>query len=380
MEMRNLKNGKISLLGFGLMRLPCKTGFGEVDIDKGIEMVDYALAHGVNYFDTAWMYHEGNSERFAGEALSRHDRSAFFLADKMPLVSVSAEEDVERIFNEQLKKCRTDYFDFYLLHNINQAHFKTMETFAVYEKLKAKQERGLIKHLGFSFHERPELMRQVIGRYDWDFAQIQLNYVDWELQQAGTLYEMLAQKNIPVNIMEPVRGGALANLPDEAAALFKAANPAASPASWALRYAASLPGVQVVLSGMSTLEQVQDNVETMSAFTLLTDDERGVIEAVLNAYRKAATVPCTSCRYCMDCPSGVEIPKNLAVYNNYSAHAESNPMAGMIFEMEYSLFKEEERAANCVECGECKTRCPQHIDIPRWLKTISGLHEQFVKA
>jgi predicted aldo/keto reductase-like oxidoreductase len=381
METRNLKNGNLSLLGFGLMRLPVKAAYGAVDVAQGITMVDYALSKGVNYFDTAWMYHNGNSEYFAGEALSRHHRSGFYLADKMPLMSLTAEEDVERIFKEQLKKCRTSYFDFYLLHNINQAHIKTVESFKVYEKLKEKQKQGLITHLGFSFHDRPELLQTLVDQYDWDFAQIQLNYVDWELQQAEKLYRILEQKSIPVHIMEPVRGGSLANLPEEVQVIFKTADPQASPASWALRYAASLPGVQVVLSGMSTLEQVQDNVKTMSPFKPLTQDERVVIENALAAYRKAAAIPCTSCRYCMDCPQGVEIPKNLGIYNNYQrAISQANPMANFLFEMEYRLFKASEQASHCVSCGDCKAHCPQHIDIPHWIKAITDLHEHCLKA
>ena len=380
METRNLKNGNLSLLGFGLMRLPVKAEHGAVDVAQGITMVDYALLKGVNYFDTAWMYHNGNSEYFAGEALSRHHRSGFYLADKMPLMSLTAEEDVERIFQEQLKKCRTPYFDFYLLHNINQAHIKALESFKVYEKLKEKQKQGLITHLGFSFHDRPELLQTVVDQYDWDFAQIQLNYVDWELQQAEKLYRILERKSIPVHIMEPVRGGSLANLPEDVQVIFKAADPQASPASWALRYAASLPGVQVVLSGMSTLEQVQDNVKTMSPFKPLTQDERVVIENALAAYRKAGAIPCTNCRYCMDCPQGVEIPKNLGIYNNYQrAVSQSNPMANFLFEMEYRLFKASEQASNCADCGDCKTRCPQHIDIPHWIGAIAELHEQCLK-
>jgi predicted aldo/keto reductase-like oxidoreductase len=380
METRNLKNGNLSLLGFGLMRLPVKGEYGEVDVAQGITMVDYALSKGVNYFDTAWMYHNGKAEYFAGEALSRHERSGFYLADKMPLMSLTAEADVDRIFKEQLKKCRTPYFDFYLLHNINQAHIKTAESFKVYEKLKEKQKQGLITYLGFSFHDRPELLQAVVDRYDWDFAQIQLNYVDWELQQAEKLYRILEQQSIPVHIMEPVRGGSLANLPEEVGLIFKTAAPQASPASWALRYAASLPGVQVVLSGMSTLEQVQDNVKTMSPFKPLTPEERAVIETALAAYRKAATIPCTNCRYCMDCPQGVEIPKNLGIYNNYQrAISQSNPMANFLFEMEYRLFKEAEQASNCIGCGDCKTRCPQHIDIPHWINVITELHQQCLK-
>jgi predicted aldo/keto reductase-like oxidoreductase len=376
MEKRKLKNGELSLLGFGLMRLPCKEASQEIDTRAAEEMVDYAIAQGVNYFDTAYMYHEGKSESFAGEALSRHKRSSYNLATKMPLMALKTKADVERIFNEQLKKCRTEYFDFYLLHNISVDHLRIAESCGVYEQLSKKKELGFIKYLGFSFHDRPELLRKVVEKYDWDFAQIQLNYLDWELQNAKEQYEILAGRDIPVNVMEPVRGGTLAKLCDEAIRIFKEADPKVSAASWAIRYAASLPRVQVVLSGMSNLEQVKDNVQTMSPFTPLTGAEYKVIEKALAAYRRAASVPCTSCRYCMDCPSGVEIPKNLAVYNNYQvALANKHPMANFLFQMEYHILGETQLASSCTRCEQCKSRCPQHIDIPRWMGEISKLHE-----
>jgi predicted aldo/keto reductase-like oxidoreductase len=381
MEKRNLKNGELSLLGFGLMRLPCREGSREIDTSQATAMIDLALDQGINYFDTAYMYHEGNSELFAGEALSRHDRGSYNLATKMPLMTVKTKADVERIFNEQLKKCKTGYFDFYLLHNINQDHLPAAEQNNVYEQLKEKQRQGLIRRLGFSFHDRPELLRKVVDKYDWDFAQIQLNYLDWELQNAKEQYEILTRKGIPVNVMEPVRGGTLAKLCDASIKIFSEADPKASPASWAIRYAASLPNVQVVLSGMSSLEQLRDNIGTMAPLKPLTEREYQVIEKALAAYRGSATIPCTSCRYCMDCPEGVEIPKNLAVYNNYQvALANKHPMGGFLFEMEYRLLGEKGRAASCVACGQCASRCPQHIEIPRWMETIRKLHEQFKTA
>jgi len=372
MEKRDFGNGNVSLLGFGLMRLPCTTSHADIDRKTAGEMIDTAIAGGINYFDTAYMYHEGQSENFAGEALSRYERQSFYLADKMPIMQIQSAADVERIFNEQLKKCRTPYFDFYLLHGIQGHLVKITQDCRVYEQLLKKKEAGLIRHLGFSFHDRPELLRKIIGEHKYDFVQIQLNYLDWELQNSSGQYKILADANIPVHVMEPVRGGALAALCDESVRIFKEADSNASPASWALRFAASLPGVQVVLSGMSTLEQVKDNIKTFSPFMPLGDAERIVIDAALDAYRKTAPVPCTACRYCMDCPSGVEIPKNLAIYNNYARKlAEKNPSAEFLFKLEYGLLKPEERAASCEACGQCAELCPQHIDIPRWMKEIT---------
>jgi predicted aldo/keto reductase-like oxidoreductase len=379
METRKNKNSSkgISLLGFGFMRLPLKEGGSqEIDTPKGIEMVDYAIQHGVNYFDSAWMYHAGNSELFAGTALSAYDREKFYLATKMPLMFLKTKDDVERIFNEQLKKCKVDYFDFYLLHNISRDHLKIAEACKTYEQLEKKKEQGLIRPLGFSIHDRPELLKEVTARYDWDFAQIQLNYLDWEQQQAKEQYEILSGKNIPVNVMEPVRGGALAKLSGKAIEILKAADPAASPASWAIRFAASLPGVQTVLSGMTDLDQVKDNVATLENFKSLNEKEYKVIAEALTAYKASGAVPCTGCRYCMDCPAGVDIPRVLSVYNNYLANkAENNPMHGFLFDMEYKILGADKQASLCVKCGQCESRCPQHIEISRLMEEINSLYE-----
>ncbi|MDR2159261.1 MAG: aldo/keto reductase [Treponema sp.] len=378
METRRYKETgeTVSLLGFGLMRLPLqKEGGQEIDRVRAQEMVDHAIDRGVNYFDTAYMYHEGKSEPFAGEALSKHDRKRFNLATKMPLSFIKTEADVERIFLEQLQKCRVEYFDFYLLHNINQDYLKTAEACRVYEQLKEKQRQGKIRRLGFSFHDRPELLEAVTKKYDWDFAQIQLNYLDWELQNAKEQYQILESRGIPVVIMEPVRGGTLASLCEESVALFKAAAPGASPASWALRFAASLPGVITVLSGMSTMDQLRDNITTMEHFTPLNSEEYRVIEKALAAFRRSGTVPCTACRYCMDCPEGIDIPRALGIYNNYLlATAHRHPMAGFLFDGEYKILGEEKQAHHCIQCNQCSARCPQHINIPRWMKLIDELH------
>jgi predicted aldo/keto reductase-like oxidoreductase len=287
---------------------------------------------------------------------------------------------VERIFNEQLAKCRTEYFDFYLLHNISRGHLQLAETCRVYEQLKEKQRQGRIRRLGFSFHDRPELLREVTEKYDWDFAQIQLNYMDWDLQNAKEEYSILADRGIPVNVMEPVRGGALASLCEASLRIFKEANPAASAASWALRFAASLPGVLVVLSGMSDMSQMRDNVSTMEHFKPLSADEYAVIEKALTAFKASAAIPCTGCRYCVgspDCPAGVDIPRVLGIYNNYLlGKANRAPMNDFRFDMEYNILGEEKQAQHCVQCNRCAERCPQHIEIPRWMQVIHRFHEE----
>lgn len=373
MEKRNLGNGTTSLLGFGLMRLPHINSVADIDMKTAIEMVDTAIASGVDYFDTAWMYHNGESERFAGEALSRHNRTLYKLANKMPLAFIETAGDVERIFNEQLRKCRVDYFDYYLLHNINRQSVETMERCHAYEQILKKKEAGYIGKLGFSFHDTPDLLQDTINKHEFDFAQIQLNYVDWEMQNASELYAILSTKGIPVHVMEPVRGGTLAKPGNEAVQIFGEAAPGVSPASWALRYAASLPGVQVVLSGMSTPEQLANNITTFSPLKPLSDYERTVIDRAVVAWRKTAAIPCTACRYCMDCPAGVEIPKNLAVYSNYKRNVkEKHPLTDMLFGMEYGFLKSEGQASLCTACGECIEKCPQNINIPVWMQKIAA--------
>jgi predicted aldo/keto reductase-like oxidoreductase len=379
METRRYKNSNelISLLGFGCMRLPLKENKNEIDKEKAQEMVDYAISHGINYFDTAYMYHEGQSESFIGEALSKHHRNSFNLATKMPLAFVSSEADVERIFREQLQKCRVDYFDYYLLHNINEKNLRKVESYKIYEIIKEKQRQGKIRRLGFSFHDRPELLAEVVEKYDWDFAQIQLNYMDWELQDAERQYQILKDNEIPIIVMEPIRGGSLATLSEKSVELFKNANPQASIASWALRYAASLPQVLVVLSGMSNLAQMQDNIQTIDRFKPLEKNEYAVIEKALATYRISATIPCTACRYCMDCPSGVDIPRILAIYNNYLVRkSQANPMSALLFDMDSMILGEENQSHHCVKCNQCADHCPQQIDIPRWMDIITTFSEE----
>ena len=371
MEYRELRGGKekVSLLGFGCMRLPrLYPDKPEIDTELGQRMVDYAYSHGVNYFDTACPYHEGLSEPFIGAALSKYPRESYNLVTKLPTWLINGEADIEHYFNEQLQKCGVDYFDFYLVHSLNAERFETVQKLHIFENLCELKAKGKIRHIGFSFHDKPDVLERILAAHDWEFAQIQLNYLDWELQDARRQYELIEQKGIQCTIMEPVRGGMLATLTPEAVDCFQQANPNVSTASWAIRYAASLPNVLTVLSGMTNFDHVTDNVATMEAFRPLSQQEREVIDHALAAYRKAVTIPCTGCRYCMDCPAGVSIPEVFAAYNRY-ATSKSRSM----FEELYHALDAGQRADNCVACGTCLPKCPQHIDIPKHMKEIAAL-------
>ncbi|MDR2759485.1 MAG: aldo/keto reductase [Spirochaetaceae bacterium] len=360
----------VSLLGFGCMRLPLiDNDYSKIDYPLAKKMIDRAFEMGVNYFDTAWPYHEKMSEVFVGEALSKYPRDSYFLASKMPTWETfkSPQEDMEKLFSEQLKKCRVDYFDFYLIHSLDAEHLKNCRNYQMYEFLKKKKDEGKIRRLGFSFHDNGELLEEIVNSYAWDFAQIQLNYLDWEVLDAKRLYEYLTEKHIPVVVMEPVRGGALATLSDKAAGLLKKADPQASISSWAIRFAASLPNVMTVLSGMSTLEQVEDNIHTLSDFKPLSEGEYRIINEAVTAYKASGTIPCTGCRYCTDCPQGVAIPRIFSHYNLYQI--DKNKGA---FTNNYRSLLEQEKAHNCVSCGLCMTHCPQQIKIPDFLKEIAG--------
>ena len=367
---RRYKNSSLTvpLLGFGCMRLPLLApDKPEIDRTTAKKMVDLAMKAGCNYFDTAYMYHDGQSERCLGELLQAYSRDSYYLTDKMPVWFAKDAAGIERIFNEQLKRCRTSYFDFYMLHSLDTANWNLAQKFKAYEFLSRMKKEGKIRKLGFSFHDTPELLQKIVDACEWDFAQIQLNYLDWELYRSREQYEILTKAGIPVIVMEPLRGGALATLSPDASAILKKASPDSSNAAWALRYVASLPNVLCVLSGMSLPEHMEDNLKTFSPLRPLTDVERKTLDQALAAYRKHLAVPCTACRYCMPCPVGVEIPKIFGLYNQYKISGNK-----WLFSNNYNAIPEDSQASACVNCGRCVKHCPQKINIPQELGKINA--------
>jgi len=352
------------LLGFGLMRLPQKAG--GIDDETAEQMVAKAMAAGCNYFDTAYMYHKGDSESFVGRVLSKYPRDSYWLTSKMPIAMMNSAEDNERIFREQLERTKAGYFDFYFLHWLNAPHWENAKSFRTLDFMRKMQAEGKIRRLGFSFHGEPETLEVIAKSYPWDLVQIQLNYLDWDLCRSREQYEVLSNLGIPISVMEPLKGGTLVKLSPEAKRIFEQANPAASIASWGLRYVASLPNVQIVLSGMSSLEQMEDNLKTFSPLVPLDSTERGTIADALAAYRQAGAVPCTACRYCSPCPAGVDIPRNLALLNQVKAG-----MPVFHARLVYDEMQKAAQASACVACGACKRKCPQSIDIPAHMAEIT---------
>lgn len=357
----------LPLLGFGCMRLPQLSPDGpEIDYGTVKQMIDRAMKAGCNYFDTAYMYHDGRSERCLGDLLKAYPRDSYYLTDKMPVWFARDAAGIERIFREQLERCRTDYFDFYMLHSLDSANWELAQKYKACEFLERMKKEGKIRRLGFSFHDSPEVLRKIVDAREWDFAQIQLNYLDWELYRSREQYEILTGAGIPVIVMEPLRGGALATLSPDASDILRKADPHSSNAAWAFRYVASLPNVLCVLSGMTLPEHVEDNIRTFSPLKPLTESERKTLDQALAAYRKRLAVPCTACRYCMPCPAGVEIPKIFGLYNQYKISGNK-----WLFTNNYNVLPEDAKIASCVNCGKCTKHCPQKIQIPAELRKIA---------
>lgn len=360
---------KMPKLGFGLMRLPEKDG--KIDHDHLCRMVDAYLQAGMNYFDTAYVYHGGNSEKAIREALvKRHPRDSFMLATKLPAWCLKNKADRDRIFNEQLERCGVDYFDFYLLHSIEDGgNGDTYEKLDCFSWGLQKKAEGKIRHFGFSFHGSPAYLIRVLNAHpEIEFVQIQLNYADWTnpVVRSGELYQILHDRNIPMIIMEPVKGGTLASLTPELEAKYRAVRPEASIASWALRFVGSLPGVMTILSGMSTWEQMEDNIGTFTRFEPLSEDERAVVDQVRTIMLNVKQIGCTSCRYCTaGCPMNIAIPDVFRAMNTMTLYGDVfRPKAfygGL-------LGQGHGRAADCIACGQCEGVCPQHLPIIDLLK------------
>lgn len=321
----------------------------------------------MNYFDTAWTYHGGNSDLFLADALKKYPRESYLLANKLPTGNINCPEDVEKYFNLQLKNCQVDYFDFYLVHTLNEKKYDVMIQNLVYEQLLALKDAGKIRYLGFSFHDKPYLLEEITNAYKWDFAQIQLNYLDWEGLDAESLYEILTRKQLPIIVMGPIRGGTLSDLCLHPTTILKKARPGSSISSWALRYAASLPGIMTVLSGMSNMAQLDENLNTFTDFEPISDTERSLLAEVATFYRKSGYIACTGCKYCTPCPHNVDIPRIFSCYNHYNK--KKNVRA---FKAEYSTLPRRTQAHNCVSCGVCMPKCPQKLAIPNLLPAISA--------
>lgn len=374
MEKRRLEKLGIetSLLGFGCMRFPV-TAEGEIDEPLAERMLDKAIAEGVNYIDTAYPYHNGASETFVGKVLKKYDRSSFYLATKLPCWKVDKLEDVDTIFEEQLGKLQTDYIDFYLLHALDKGRFRKMVELGCVEKLEELKAQGKIKYLGFSFHDSYDVFEEILNYREWDFCQIQLNYMDAnekeEFQQAGMKgYRLTEEKGVPLVIMEPIKGGSLAAFPEDITEKYRSLDPDASVASFALRWVGSLPNVKVILSGMSTMEQVEDNLKTFADFKPLSEKESETIEEIVALINSRIQNGCTGCSYCMPCPAGVDIPRNFRIWNVYHMYRNYD----MVKDRWENGLAEENKAKNCIKCGKCEKACPQKLSIRADLERVQA--------
>lgn len=403
MQMRTSpKNGeKVSLLGYGCMRWPMKKGAdGKDHIDQEAvnEMVDYAYRNGVNYYDTSPAYLQGQSEEAAGIALSRYPRESYYIATKLSNFNNFSREAGLKMYRDSQEALRTDYFDYYLLHAIGTSGFEGFEeryiNNGLLDFLLEEREAGHIRNLGFSFHGRKEVFDQFMAlheKYHWDFVQIEMNYVDWkhakvpENVNADYLYEELAKRNIPATIMEPLLGGRLAKLPDAIAEKMKEREPQMSIASWAFRFCGSYPNILTVLSGMSSMDPLIENVETFSHFKPLKDEEKAFLMEMANLMEDYPTVPCTACSYCMPCPYGIDIP---TIFRHYNDHVNSGEIAQSCEQDHFQRLKRRylvsydravetvRQADHCIGCDQCRPKCPQSIDIPRALRHIDRYVEK----
>lgn len=354
-----------SLLGFGCMRFPV-TKEGKIEEAEAEKMLDKAIAAGVNYIDTAYPYHDGDSEPFVGKVLKKYDRSSLFLATKLPPWAIKTLEDAKELFQKQLDRLQTDYIDFYLLHAMNKEKWEEMLDLGVVDYCLQLKKEGKIKYFGFSFHDSYDVFEQIITHHEWDFCQIQLNYMDTEEQAGMKGYHLAEKLGIPLVIMEPIKGGSLANFAGDMKEKFAQLDSQASIASFALRFVGSLPNVKVILSGMSNMEQVEDNLKTFADFKPLSEAEQKGIEEIVELLRSRVQNGCTRCRYCMPCPAGVNIPGNFSIWNQYHMYQNYNVVK---WGWENDL-GDKGQAKRCIQCGKCEQLCPQKISIREDLKKV----------
>ena len=361
---KEFQNLKLSALGLGSMRLPVIGGDdGKIDVPAAEKMVDYAMAQGINYYDTAWGYHNGHSETVIGNALKKYPRESYYLATKFPGYDLSNMGKVEEIFEEQLKKCSVEYFDFYLFHNVCEMNIDAYldEKYGIYDYLMAQKKAGRIRHLGFSAHGSYDVIKRFLKAYgkDMEFCQLQINYLDWSFQGAKQKVELLAEYDIPVWVMEPLRGGKLASLDEKYEAKLKKLRPDEEIPAWAFRFLQSVPSVKMILSGMSNMEQLQANIHTFETERPLTDVEMKTLLGIADSMLERKVLPCTACHYCVShCPQGLDIPELLALYNEHCFTE-----GGFIAPMALASYEKDKLPGACIGCRSCEAVCPQQIKI-----------------